>query len=517
MADPISSPTGCAYRGEYASYSGATSEELLAASGGRSSSAAVVGKGADASPTPNAKREGAFRRRPRPASLNLGRKSSSASTSASAYVKKNWPDSPKFKNSNATEKKVDTPTEVPDYVKKYINTMEDGEGNKRNGEAVNRDAMNGNGQPRANLDRQRSAPSASVSSFPPTPPPKDTPPRLPRHVSAPPPDPISPTPTRSSTKKTKKRRIHPLKSSSPPPHVKALTEVIATTEVKQIVENPHLTQKIKLPDGRTLCFSEVGMHGGFPVICLVGMGLNRMITAFYDDLAHSLGLRIITPDRPGVGGSDPVSGFDRRVSTTWPETDLAPLLSHLKINKFILVGNSLGACYALASALHFKFAIQGKIYLLSPWIAESQLPVKDAAPISHRFLRALPSALLKTAHSLISPYDSPGKNADVIVPGDVTASIWAAATTNANAAIDLMTSLERPNKMGFKFEDVNQEVKVWHGSLDSRISPGRVQQVVGRMNRGEVVVVEGAGHGLMGNAKVVSEVLTEIAREVAMR
>ncbi|ODQ49745.1 alpha/beta-hydrolase [Saitoella complicata NRRL Y-17804] len=258
------------------------------------------------------------------------------------------------------------------------------------------------------------------------------------------------------------------------------------------------------------------MHGGFPVICLVGMGLNRMITAFYDDLAHSLGLRIITPDRPGVGGSDPVSDFDRRVST-WPETDLAPLLSHLNINKFILVGNSLGACYALASALHFKFAIHGKIYLLSPWIAESQLPAKDAAPISHRFLRALPSGLLKTAQSLISPYESTGKDADVIVPGDVTASIWAAATTNANAAIDLMTSLERPNKMGFKFEDVNQEVKVWHGSLDSRISPGRVQQVVGRMNRGEVIVVEGAGHGLMGNAKVVSEVLTEIARDVAMR
>jgi hypothetical protein len=34
------------------------------------------------------------------------------------------------------------------------------------------------------------------------------------------------------------------------------------------------------------------------------MGLTRFVTAFYDELAYTLNLRIITPDRPGIGDSE---------------------------------------------------------------------------------------------------------------------------------------------------------------------------------------------------------------------
>jgi hypothetical protein len=33
------------------------------------------------------------------------------------------------------------------------------------------------------------------------------------------------------------------------------------------------------------------------------MGLTRYVMAFYDELATTLKLRLITPDRPGIGGS----------------------------------------------------------------------------------------------------------------------------------------------------------------------------------------------------------------------
>ena len=70
--------------------------------------------------------------------------------------------------------------------------------------------------------------------------------------------------------------------------------------------SPRLTQKIKHPQtGRVICFSEVGDSEGSAVFCCVGMGLTRYITAFYDELALTLKLRLITPDRPGVGDSDP--------------------------------------------------------------------------------------------------------------------------------------------------------------------------------------------------------------------
>ncbi len=75
--------------------------------------------------------------------------------------------------------------------------------------------------------------------------------------------------------------------------------------VESYLCSPRLSQKIKHPQtGRVISFSEVGDPNGSAVFCCVGMGLTRYITAFYDELALTLKLRLITPDRPGVGDSE---------------------------------------------------------------------------------------------------------------------------------------------------------------------------------------------------------------------
>lgn len=76
--------------------------------------------------------------------------------------------------------------------------------------------------------------------------------------------------------------------------------------VEDYIASPRLSQKITHSQtGRVISFSEVGDPDGSVIFCCVGMGLTRYITAFYDDLARTLKLRLITPDRPGVGGSEP--------------------------------------------------------------------------------------------------------------------------------------------------------------------------------------------------------------------
>lgn len=76
--------------------------------------------------------------------------------------------------------------------------------------------------------------------------------------------------------------------------------------VESYLCSPRLSQKIRHPQtGRVISFSEVGDSEGYAVICCVGMGLTRYITAFYDELALTLKLRLITPDRPGIGDSEP--------------------------------------------------------------------------------------------------------------------------------------------------------------------------------------------------------------------
>ncbi|KAL5604029.1 uncharacterized protein BROUX77_004215 [Berkeleyomyces rouxiae] len=177
--------------------------------------------------------------------------------------------------------------------------------------------------------------------------------------------------------------------------------------VESYLCSPRLSQKIRHPQtGRVISFSEVGDSEGCAVFCCVGMGLTRYITAFYDELALTLKLRLITPDRPGVGESESYSD-GTTTPLSWPD-DVYAICQALKITKFSIMAHSAGAIYALATALRMPQHICGRIHLLAPWIPPSQmnvfgnsqaLPPTNAIPTSQRILRALPTPFLKAANS----------------------------------------------------------------------------------------------------------------------
>ncbi|KAH7310646.1 hypothetical protein B0I35DRAFT_453028 [Stachybotrys elegans] len=177
--------------------------------------------------------------------------------------------------------------------------------------------------------------------------------------------------------------------------------------VESYLCSPRLSQKIRHPQtGRVISFSEVGDSEGSAVFCCVGMGLTRYITAFYDELALTLKLRLITPDRPGVGDSEPYTD-GTATPLSWPD-DVYAICQALKITKFSVLAHSAGAIYALATALRMPQHIRGRIHLLAPWIPPSQMnvfgasqasPPTNAIPTSQRILRALPTPILKAANS----------------------------------------------------------------------------------------------------------------------
>ena len=177
--------------------------------------------------------------------------------------------------------------------------------------------------------------------------------------------------------------------------------------VNTYLSSSRFSQKVCDPQtGRVISFSEVGDPAGSVVICCVGMGLTRYIMAFYDELAVTLKLRLITPDRPGVGASEPhPEGSDTPLG--WPD-DVRAICAHLRITKFSILAHSAGTIYALATALRMPQHIRGRIHLLAPWIPPSQMSAigtqqealpASALPYSQRFLRSLPTAFLKAANS----------------------------------------------------------------------------------------------------------------------
>ncbi|KAI9713799.1 MAG: hypothetical protein M1820_000529 [Bogoriella megaspora] len=235
--------------------------------------------------------------------------------------------------------------------------------------------------------------------------------------------------------------------------------------VDDFLRSPRLSQKVKHPQtGRVVAFSEVGDPKGYAVISCVGMGLTRYVTAFYDELATTLKLRLITLDRPGIGGSE---AYTEREGTplSWPD-DVLTVCQHLRINKFSLLAHSAGAIYALATALRLPQHIRGRVHLLAPWIPPSQMsaiglhsntPPSGALPRSQRFLRVLPTTFLKAANSSFmratsssvspnSPQRTPRKSGDRVRESSVPAANDASGKGNARpspARHDSMALMDR--------------------------------------------------------------------------
>jgi pimeloyl-ACP methyl ester carboxylesterase len=101
-----------------------------------------------------------------------------------------------------------------------------------------------------------------------------------------------------------------------------------------------------LPDGRRLRWHEFGAPGGAAVIFTAGTPLSGLGGAFYDEAARAAGLRWISPDKPGYGGSD----YQRNRSLDGWAEDVAALAGHLGLERFALAGESGGGPFALAAA-----------------------------------------------------------------------------------------------------------------------------------------------------------------------
>jgi pimeloyl-ACP methyl ester carboxylesterase len=103
-----------------------------------------------------------------------------------------------------------------------------------------------------------------------------------------------------------------------------------------------------LPDGRRLTYREYGAPQGRPVIYHHGTPSSRVEPEAFGlpAAATAHGVRLIAPDRPGMGGSDHQTS---RTLLDWPH-DLGRLADHLRLPRFAVLGYSGGVPFAAAAA-----------------------------------------------------------------------------------------------------------------------------------------------------------------------
>lgn len=106
------------------------------------------------------------------------------------------------------------------------------------------------------------------------------------------------------------------------------------------------TQAVSTPDGRTLAVSDTGDPGGRPVLVHMGTPNSRLLYEPIAADAAAHGLRLISYDRPGYGGSTPHPG--RSVADC--AADVRAICGALGLGRVAMWGISGGGPHVLACA-----------------------------------------------------------------------------------------------------------------------------------------------------------------------
>jgi len=107
-----------------------------------------------------------------------------------------------------------------------------------------------------------------------------------------------------------------------------------------------LNHTVQTPDGRQLTTQVYGDPDGRSVFLLHGTPGSRLGPHPRSSVLHRLGVRLISFDRPGYGGSDRKEG--RRVADA--AADVLAIADALELERFAVVGRSGGGPHALACA-----------------------------------------------------------------------------------------------------------------------------------------------------------------------
>ena len=138
---------------------------------------------------------------------------------------------------------------------------------------------------------------------------------------------------------------------------------------------------IRLSDGRLLGYAEYGRPDGFPVVNCHGGLACRLDVAAADDVAAEAGVRLISPDRPGVGTSDPSPD---RTMAGWAH-DVEELVDGIGVDRFATMGWSMGGQYAAAVGYFLRHRVT-RVAIIAGALPLTETGVFDQLPAMDRHL-----------------------------------------------------------------------------------------------------------------------------------
>jgi pimeloyl-ACP methyl ester carboxylesterase len=159
-------------------------------------------------------------------------------------------------------------------------------------------------------------------------------------------------------------------------------------------------QETRLRDGRILAFAEYGSPSGRAVIWCHGVPSSRVEgdLIINGPLASAMGLRVIVPDRPGMGRSTHQRARQLR---DWPD-DVVELAALLGLERFSVLGSSGGGPYAIACGVKYPGRVRavGLLGSVAPADAPGMMrAMSGPLRLMFRLARFAP-AILRTVYRL---------------------------------------------------------------------------------------------------------------------
>lgn len=270
----------------------------------------------------------------------------------------------------------------------------------------------------------------------------------------------------------------------------------------------HKSPSIHLRDGE-VCYQEYGAPDGEPFFYCHGLPGSRRECELLDRAARRQGMRVISIDRPGYGGSPPQPG---RSLCNWPDT-VCRLADRLQLDRFGVIGISGGGPYALACArfLPERLTAVGVVCGLGPlhgtgladtlhWHARQvfRLAAKGAWGLLGGYGQALsltariaPLTMIRSLGWLLG-----GKDRRLLADRTITESlahnVGTAFAQGTGGVIDDLRIAS--GEWGFQLSDIGIPVHLWHGTEDRLVHIRHSEHVHKQVSGSTLERVTGEGH-----------------------
>ena len=244
--------------------------------------------------------------------------------------------------------------------------------------------------------------------------------------------------------------------------------------------------RVELPDGTMVGYAEAGDPAGPPVMYLHGSPSSRLEVDLpgIREAAENLGLRVLAPDRPGMG----LSTLCRYSIADYPRL-VRSFADALGLGRFAVTGVSGGGKYACACAWALPDRVT-RVALVSPtcsfdlpgapatWNAEDRrlYRIADRAPwLVRPYLAKVARDLRRDPHALFSIVERSVGAADkevLALPGFREAldrDAGEAFRQGGRGPAHDLTLEARP--WGVPLERIEVPIEIWHGEDDRVVSP----------------------------------------------